>query len=479
MMCSILVRRFAACSRLAALGALAIVAACRPPQERAARFAGMYEAALAGNDPWTARVAMSRAVAIDDSNPQYWAALGRVQLTLGDYSGAYGSYLRANELDRSDAGVLQTLADLAALSGRVEDARRYANQVLLLQPSDPAPQATLGFVALHERDPAGALQRADAVLAIRPADSNATVLKARALASNGDDGAALALLERFIADHPRDGAALDTMATIATRFGRAPALLAAREKLVALRPHDVALRLAYADSLYGLGQHDRARALTEALIRSGDYGDSLIDALALWRRYEPRAWSVPVVGALAATATPRDKLRYAYFLMLEGAAAEAEALVAPLVRPPVTAANASALALLAQIRAAQGRNQAAEALLDQVLAFDQGNVVALRARTDLYLRTGRGQRAVFDAQRLVAAKSRAADDRVRLARAYQQAGQTQLAENTLRGGLQDIPANPLLFNALRRFLVATGRRDELDEVGQQFIEQQRVVRAQW
>jgi hypothetical protein len=68
---------------------------------------------------------------------------------------------------------------------------------------------------------------------------------------------------------------------------------------------------------------------------------------------------------------------------------------------------------------------------------------------------------------------------VRLARAYRQAGQPQLAENALRGGLQDIPADPLLYGELRDFLVATGRSDELDGLGQQFVEQQRLARLQW
>jgi predicted Zn-dependent protease len=476
-MCSILVRVWREGAPMTLI-ALAALAGCRPPEQRAAQFAAQYEAAMANNDPWHARQAMLRAVQIDDANAQYWTALGRVQLTMGDYSGAFGAFTRANELDRSDAVVLQALADLSALSGRVEDARRFANQVLLLQPSDPAPQATLGFVALHERDYAGALQRADAVLASRPTDSNATVLKARALASSGEQDQALALLDRYVADHPADAPSLETLATIAARFDRLAPLAVAREKLLALRPRDAALRVGYADTLYRLGRRDRARALTEQMV-TGDHGGALIDVLALWRRYEPRDWGVARARALASRASVADRLRYAYFLMLSGEADEAEALVAPLARPPVTAANASALALLAQTRAAQGQDRAAEALLDQVLAFDRSNVVALRARADLYLRTGRGRQAVFDAQRLVAEKPRAADDRVRLARAYQQAGQPQLAENALRGGLQDIPADPLLRDHLRRFLVAAGRRDDVAALDQQFVEQQRLARAQW
>ncbi|PZQ61814.1 MAG: hypothetical protein DI544_04120 [Sphingomonas taxi] len=459
---------------------LALLAGCRAPEQRAAKFAGMYEAAMAANDPWSARIAIQRAVAYQDSNPDYWTALGSVQLTLGDYSGAYNAYLRANELDRSNPRVLQALADLAVMGGHAEEARRYAQQVLLLQPSDPSPQTTLGYVALRDRSYDDALQRATSVLAVRPGDMNATILKARALAGTDKAGEAIALMKRYVADHPGDQAALEALGDLSGRFGDLTGQKAAQAHQLALHPKDAALKVRYARTLYALGERPAAHELTARMVRDGDHGGLLIDILALWLRYEPRAAALAEVRALAAHVAPADRMRYAYFLMLAGVPAEAEALVAPLVKLPVTAANAAPLALLAQAQALQGRNDAALKLLDAVLAFDPGNIMALRARTDLYLRTGRGRQAVFDAQRLVASKPRAADDRVRLARAYRLAGQPQLAENTYRAGIEDLRgADPLLFAGLRQYLRDTGRADEIAEVDREFVEQQRVARAQW
>lgn len=474
-MSSILVRSWA-------LGALALAVAvggCRAPEERAAKFAGMYEAALAGNDPWTARIAMQRAVQYDDANPRYWASLAQVQVRLEDYSGAYNSYLRASELDRSNPMILQSLADLAALSGLTEESRRYANQVLLLRPSDLAPQATLGFVALRDHDYEQALKRADTVLEARPGDSNATTLKARALASLDRADEALRLLEAHVAREPRDEAALNTLAAIAGRFGNLRGQETAQARLLELRPKDEALRVAYAGTLYQLGERERPHAMTLEMARTGQHGGQLIEILGMWLRHEPRARALEEVRSLLADAGPADRFRYAYFLMLAGEPAEAEGILAQLAAPPVTAANASALALLAQSRAMQGRHAEALPLLDQVITFDSSNVVALRARTDLYLRTGRGRPAIFDAQKLVAEKPRSADDRVRLARAYQMEGKRQLAENTLRAGIEEVPGDPLLYENLKRFLIAAGRRDELADLDQRYLEQKRLARAQW
>ena len=463
-----------------ALAMLVLLAGCRSPEDRAAKFAAMYEAAIAGNDPYMARLAMQKAVSYQDSNPDYWQSLGSVQLTLGDYSGAFNAYMRANELDRSNPTVLQALADLAVVGGHTDEAQRYAKQVLLLRPDDLAPQTTLGFVALRNRNYDEALHRADKVLAGRPDDSNATILKARALAGPGEADAALALLRGYVAGHPSDTAALDALGDISGRFGNLAGQKDAQQRELALRPKDLRLRVNYARTLYRLGERDAAHDLTFPMASSGKHDGLLIDILGLWLRYGPRDRALAEVRQLAPQASTADKMRYAYFLMLAGVPAEAEALLAPLVSLPVTAANAAPLALLAQTQAMQGRDDDALKLLNAVLGFDEGNIVALRARADLYLRIGRGRPAVFDAQRLVASKPRSADDRVRLARAYQLAGQPQLAENTYRAAIQDIGgADPVLFGGLRRFLVKAGRKSELSEVEQQFVEQKRLAQAQW
>lgn len=465
---------------VAAAMALTLLAGCRSREERAAKFAAVYEAAMANNDPVMARLAMQQAVGFDDSNPDYWQQLGGVELALGDYSGAFNAYLRANELDHSRPVVLQALADLAVIGGHAEDAQRYAKQVLLLRPDDPAPQTTLGFVALRNRDYDSALKHADAVLATRVDDTNATILKARALAGLGKPDAALTLLRDFVTGHPSDATALDALGDMSGRFGNLAGQKEAQSRELAMRPKDVALRVNYARTLYRLGERAAAHELTYALASGGGHEGRLIDILGLWLQYEPRDAAVAEVRQLATQASTADKMRYAYFLMLAGQAGEAEALVAPLVSLPVTAANAAPLALLAQAQAMQGRDAEALKLLDAVLAFDEGNIMALRARTDLYLRTGRGRQAVFDAQRLVASKPRSADDRVRLARAYALAGQPQLAENTYRAGIQAIGgADPALFDGLRAFLVKAGRSDELADLQQQFVEQKRLARAQW
>lgn len=464
---------------LSVSAALVVLAGCGRSEERAAGYAAQYESAMAGNDPWNARIAMRKAVQYDDANAEYWLGLARAQLMLADYGGAYGSLVRSSELDRSNADTLQMLADLAVMSGHPAQGREFVNQVLLLQPGSIAAEATQGFIALKEGDYEEALRHADVVLKARPDDSNAMVLKARALTSLPREKEAVTALTTYIAGHPRDRATLDALAAISGRIGDRKGEEEARARLLALAPDSVNLQIDHATALYALGDRDAARAVTAPIVQSGKAGPRLMEVLGLWAQYEPRAWFLARIRARVPAASPAEKARFAHVLMLNGAPAEAEALVAPFSQLPPTPRNAAAIAVRARALALQGKRDEALKLLDAVIDFDRTNVLALRARTDLYLEAGRPQSAIPDAQRLVAEKPDAADDRVRLARAYQLAKKPQMAENTYRAGIQDIPASALLYADLRRFLISAGRGDELADLDQQYVDQKRLARTRW
>jgi predicted Zn-dependent protease len=456
-----------------------LLGGCRSREERAARYAGQYEAAVAGNDPWSARVFMQQAVQYKDDNPEYWVALGKVQLQLADYAGAYYSYSRANELDRSNADVLQTLADLAVMSGHLPESRDFARQVLLLQPSNLMPQATLGFVALRDHKYADAIKQADVVLAARANDSNAMILKARAMASTGDFDAAARLLKTYLTETPKDEAALKTLASIYDKQGNVAGKEFVGARLLVLHPEDPDLQLAYARTLYALGQRERAWEMTTDLIRSGKQDGRLTDILGLWLHYEPHARSIAQVRSLIPGADAGDRAGYAFFLILAGQPAEAQALLAPDAALPVTALNITRVVLLARALDGQGKTAEALRLLDAAVTFDETNSFALRTRTDILLRTGKGPEAFIDAQRLVAENPQSPYDRIRLARSYAVQGKQPLAERSYRTAFQAIPASPLIHDRLRGYLIEIGKGDDVAAVDQAYGEQRETARGQW
>lgn len=461
------------------LAATGLLSACGRSEERAAGYAAQYEAAMANNDPWHARIAMTEAVKYDDANAAYWLGLAKAQLMMADYGGAYGSLTRSSELDRSNVDTLQMLADLSVMSGNPSRSKELIDQVLLLQPASIAAQSTLGFIGLKNGEYEDALTHANTVLESRPDDSNAMVLKARALTSLLREKEAIAALTTYIQAHPGDRATLDALAGISGRIGDHQGEEEARARLLALAPDNVDLQIDHAAALYALGQRERADEITAPLVASGRAGARLMDIMGLWSRYEKPGWFLPLVRARIPAASPDEKVRFAHVLTLNGAPGEAAALVAPFAQLPVRPGNTGAIAVRARALALTGQRAEALSLLNAVLAFDETNVLALRARADLYLDTGRPLSAIPDAQRLVAEKPQAADDRVRLARAYALAKKPQMAENTYRAAIQDIPASPILFADLRRYLVGAGRADELANLDQQYVDQKRLARTRW
>ena len=107
--------------------------------------------------------------------------------------------------------------------------------------------------------------------------------------------------------------------------------------------------------------------------------------------------------------------------------------------------------------------------LDAVIAFDPGNATALRARSELELKSGNAAAAIIDAQKLVTVLPESPDDRLLLARSYSAAGKDRWADRTLWDAFQAIPADSNIFAALaaRKRGDAEGLRDLKEEFDRQ------------
>ena len=107
--------------------------------------------------------------------------------------------------------------------------------------------------------------------------------------------------------------------------------------------------------------------------------------------------------------------------------------------------------------------------LDAVIAYDPGNSTALRARSELYLKTGNSKAALIDAQKLVTVLPKDPDDRLLLARCYMAAGNKRWADRTLWTAFQDIPADERLYAALK--LTRNGDSEATRDLQEEFDRQ--------
>jgi tetratricopeptide (TPR) repeat protein len=459
-----------------AIWAALLLTACNR-DERAAKELASAQQALAANNLFGAQQALMRATQARDDNAETWLQLGRVQLQMSDFGGAYDSFSRAAELDRGNSDALQTLSDLALMSGRLDEAEDFADQLQLVQPTAPSPINTKGFVSLRRNRPDLALKAADTVLSQSPNDSIGNILKARALEVQGQRAAAIKLLERYLSERPDDPAAAQTLLMLYEHDRNTAGALRIREQQYNANPNDPARHLAYTSALYADGKLAEGRRETLAILEQGVPVGKLSNILSLWLRYGNREEVLADVRRFGADAQGPRRVSYARFLLAADLPGEAEALLQGHADLPVTAANADAVAVFATARDRQGDTATAKRLWDAVLSFDRTHLLALRGRADHYRRTGQYREALADARELVADNPAAPTDRLRLARTYQDMGDRALAESTLWDAFRDIPGNDLLYRSLHRFLVASGRTESLGSLRDQYAEQQRLIAA--
>ena len=437
---------------------LAILAAalcgCSSADSRATDAYARYQAAAARNDLVGARRALLEALAAKDDNADAWQELGRLQIGMNNYNGAYDAYSRAYELDRSNPDILRALLQLSISTGDLNEAGQHVKELAVVAPDDPWVKLANGFVSIGNHQYAQALAFGNELLKDQPNLGPAVALKARALVGLNKPDEAIKLLEAQIAAQPSDVSSLsllmrlylrnedwpnvERIATLITRndSGNNDALVNLIEG--ALRVGDVQPAFAASEKLFGR----QDMQLTQSV-------------LDLWRDY----WSSPSKAQEASkfatiASGSVQKLAVAEFLIDNGLATDAGGLIQGATLP-INASNAQANAVLGYALAKLGKVADAKQRLDAVLKFDNGNPTALRARAKLLLAIGQPLAAVQDAQSLATALPKSADARILLAQAYLAAGDRPSAKRALYDGFNNIPADDQLLGAL----VAMSRGD--------------------
>lgn len=447
---------------------------CRSAESRAQEVFGQYQSAEAAGDLIAARNALVELVAIDDGVAAYWAALGRVQLQLGQYDGAVNAFTRAYELDKSDVSVLGSLIQLALMNGNLDSAEDKARQLELIAPASPVIRLTAGFTALRRGNYDEAHRQAELILASDPYEPAAKLLKARALHAEGKVDDAIALLTEQVRVRSTDLMSLQALVKLYQRQGDWAGVARTADQLSRNSPRNADVRLLYIEAAFRSGSSDAARAASLDLLSPDAPTDVVDRVLVLWAEHWPGRESLAEARSRAAAAGIHQRLAYATYFNAAGAPDLAAALAGPAPQLPVTRANMSANAILARSQALRGQTGEAKQLFDAVLGYEPDHVYALRGRAELFLATNRSKAAIRDAQRLISISPASAQDRLLLARAYAAAGDRRHLGRTLWDAFHEIPANEMVYKALRSYMLTHAGAEAARRVEEEF-EQQRTV----
>ncbi len=258
-----------------------------------------------------------------------------------------------------------------------------------LEPRGSVEQALTHGAGLLARQPALALEQAQAMLAVLPTHPQARLLAGQALAALGETGQALAILEPLTEAEPRSAATALALGRVYDQAGREDDARAALARAIALKPDLAEAHHAFAAVLRAAGDEAGAARAELAGIRAATRDPELLAAAAALNRGE-----LAKARALIDERPEEDiaaRRMLAEVLARMGRLDEAEAcLAALLARAPGFAAARELLA-----RVLQARNRPAEALAEvhRLRGEQPGNPSYAMLEGALQARIGHHERA--------------------------------------------------------------------------------------
>ena len=446
-----------------------LVAGCSSADSRAKAALVEYQSAAASNDMLGARKALLQLVQAKDDVPDYWAELGKIQVAMGAYGDAYYAFTRAYELNRSNPDLLRALTQIALRSGDLGTAQARAEELEVLVPGDPWVKLTKGWAAVGETRFDQALTTANELLADNPLDPAASLLKARSLYGLGREDEAIDFLNKHLQAIPTDAGSLALLAQIYERRDNWAMVAKVRQRLAQVQPADRDNQIALVQACLRSGNISEGRAISFRLLQPKAPPALVSTVLDQWANYWPSPQRIEDARKLAAAGSREQRLIYAAFLSRLGSPGDAVRIIGADATLPIRAENAEANAVLGDALLRGGNLNAAKSRLDAVIAYDPGNATALRARSELEMRTGRAADAIEDAQKLVTVLPNSAPDRLLLAKAFTAAGNKAAADRTLWSAFHDIPGNGAVYAALRS--TRSGNAEALTELAAEFDRQ--------
>lgn len=427
---------------------------CSSSEEKRAKFMGQGLKHYAEEKYTESRLDFKNALQIDPKYGPAFFQLGRAELKLKNFSGAYKAFL---------------------------EAEKHA-------PSDPEIQIELGRLLLSARQTGKAIEKADLVLAQDSNNIDARVIKSSALLLEQKPQEALALLEPVVTsglknpqafsvlalcylhlkeeDKARQTLTLGTeanpeavplrlmLARIEAENKRMDVAVAQMQAAIGLAPDDRGLPYQLADLYWNFQQHEQAKKIIqEQVANQPDKEESYLLAAAYLRQKNEVAAAERILRDGLAKLPKSFKLRFALSDVLIASADMDQAfavlkenlsLTKDTEDPEIinTRLALARLHLLARdIPSAQGQ-------VEQVLQASPNNPEAHFIKGQILLATGKSAEAIAEFRVVVSEKPEEIPGYLMLSRAHLAEKQSELAMDTLSQALQVNPNAPEALRAM-------------------------------
>lgn len=443
---------------------LAVVATgCSGADERKARYYDKAQAFVAERNYEKAQLELRNSLQIDPDFLPAKLLLGKVADRLGDHRRALQMYQAALEQDATNATARAGVARIYLFAGFPEKALELVEPGLAKTPDEPDLLVVRGAVRARLGDLAAAVADAERAVTLSPKHDDAIALLASLQMRQERPEAARKLLEGAIQALPESTDLRLILADIYRQAGDLPGAERMIREVVALQPDQPSHRYALARFLDANGRVDEAvDVLRDAVTRMPDdmqAKSALINLLAA--RKSPEAAEKELLAFVGKS--PKDmplRLQLGDFYNGHGRTAEAAEVYAEIVERDGTGPQGlAARNRLAAAAVADKRIDEASRLVSEILEENPQDNDALILRAQMALDRGDTAAAVTDLRTVLRDQPNLVPVQRALARAYLQSNDLALAEETLKGAVEQNPGDPQLRVDLAALLVRNGQTD--------------------
>ena len=458
---------------ICAITILLFTPACQNREIEAQTEAASALAMLDQNRLAEARMAINRALLLQDDVPDYHLAKGRIELAAGSNSAAYDAYFDALGLQPNNFEALQAVSQLGLQTGNINASLKATDTLILLNPSDTTALITRGVHALISSRLDEADEYAGRALAINAFSDEALILRSRILYLKGQNEDALDLLEDRSSER-EDSVGVHLTRLELYRASRNPKGMATQFNALRKMGHKPwELVVDEANFLFKTGRRDAALDLTTDLLVSDDPGQEARESIeALWTIWEISDLSDETIAMIATKGSKSVRYDVAVFLARHLAVASALKLSSTLEGHDRSSVQAF-------IAMRQGRHSDAGRLIAQVLETDKTHCLGLEVRAQISLAAGKLRQSLSDAQQLAIQCPNELAGWQMAAESYSKLRDPDNARRILGEGAEANPQNIDYVSHHTTWLRSNGRQREALAVARRFTRDAPAIVQGW
>ena len=452
---------------LLAVSALAMASACASPEEKAERYSREGTEFLEEGDLAKAYIQYQNALKNNEEHVPTLLGLAEIAERRQDFEAMFGFLQRAVRLDPTQIDAQIRLGKLFLISSDETSALEKADKALELDPNNTDAKSLKSGILLKIGDNAGAVELAREVLAEDPKNAEAVTVVVTDLTVKGDREAALAELNKALDLNPQ--VAMLQLLRIHTlkTLGRDDEAHSAYAKLIDLFPNQSAYRRVYANELIARKDLDGAQAQLEAIVRLNPENlDAKLDVV----RIVKVAKGTPAAEAKLKSyieADPGDtqlKFALADFYLGEGDREKSDAQLEELAGSKEQDISFRAKNKIAASYLANGEQDKAKPIIDEILASDDRNTDALIKLAALQIDDEEYDQAIVNLRTALNNSPDAYDAMILMSAAFERQDNFSFAQSELAKAYDSSKRDPKITNRYARFLLRRKNVDRAEQV---------------